>query len=99
MGTTTTTTTPATCTLNTINDGTCDDANNNLACFYDGKDCCESDRVANGREEGRCIECKCNLPPLSTCSRRDWIGDVFCDDENNNPECNYDGGACCKKVG
>ena len=24
-----------------------------------------------------------------------WIGDNFCDDQNNNPECNYDGGDCC----
>ena len=25
----------------------------------------------------------------------DWIGDNFCDDENNNIECNFDGGDCC----
>ena len=24
-----------------------------------------------------------------------WIGDKWCDDINNNPECNYDGGDCC----
>ena len=24
-----------------------------------------------------------------------WVGDTFCDDENNNPECDYDGGDCC----
>ena len=23
------------------------------------------------------------------------IGDGFCDDKNNNKECNYDGGDCC----
>ena len=23
------------------------------------------------------------------------IGDGFCDDETNNPECNFDGGDCC----
>ena len=24
-----------------------------------------------------------------------FIGDNWCDDINNNPECNYDGGDCC----
>ena len=24
-----------------------------------------------------------------------WIGDWYCDDENNNMECDYDGGDCC----
>ena len=24
-----------------------------------------------------------------------WIGDNYCDDMNNNMECNYDGGDCC----
>jgi hypothetical protein len=24
-----------------------------------------------------------------------WIGDDYCDDENNNVECSYDGGDCC----
>ena len=25
----------------------------------------------------------------------DWINDGFCDDMNNNEDCNYDGGECC----
>ena len=24
-----------------------------------------------------------------------WQGDQICDDENNNAECNWDGGDCC----
>ena len=24
-----------------------------------------------------------------------WIGDSFCDDNNNNENCNFDGGDCC----
>ena len=24
-----------------------------------------------------------------------FVGDTFCDDENNNSECDYDGGDCC----
>ena len=27
-----------------------------------------------------------------------WIGDGFCDDINNNPECNFDGGDCCLDI-
>ena len=25
----------------------------------------------------------------------DWIGDGFCDDLNNNKDCEFDGGDCC----
>ncbi len=25
----------------------------------------------------------------------DWINDGFCDDMNNNEDCNYDDGDCC----
>ena len=31
---------------------------------------------------------------LVTCNLG-WIGDWFCDDENNNIECDFDGGDCC----
>ena len=24
-----------------------------------------------------------------------WTGDMYCDDINNNMDCNYDGGDCC----
>ena len=24
-----------------------------------------------------------------------WVGDLFCDDALNTPQCNYDGGDCC----
>ena len=27
--------------------------------------------------------------------RTDWIGNGYCDDDNNNKECKYDGGDCC----
>ena len=30
-----------------------------------------------------------------TCSAGFYPGDPFCNDENNNAECNYDNGACC----
>merc|ERR1711963_1230214 len=34
------------------------------------------------------------LPP-SGCGSPQWATDQWCDDENNNEECNWDGGACC----
>ena len=33
--------------------------------------------------------------PPSGCGSPQWANDMYCDDENNNPSCNYDGGACC----
>ena len=29
------------------------------------------------------------------CEYSDLIADGYCDDGNNNPECNFDGGDCC----
>ena len=29
------------------------------------------------------------------CGSPDWKGDGFCDDDNNNQKCEYDGGDCC----
>merc|ERR1712008_598668 len=34
-------------------------------------------------------------PPTDGCGSPSWATDQWCDDENNNAECNYDGGACC----
>jgi len=34
-------------------------------------------------------------PASSQCAVPSWQGDGYCDDANNNPECNYDGGDCC----
>ena len=32
---------------------------------------------------------------LPDCPKPDYIGDWFCDDITNIPECNFDGGDCC----
>merc|ERR1719400_2949244 len=29
------------------------------------------------------------------CAAPHWFGDGYCDDENNTPECGFDGGDCC----
>ena len=33
--------------------------------------------------------------PLPGCGSPQWADDEYCDDENNNADCKYDGGACC----
>lgn len=35
------------------------------------------------------------LTVVSGCGKPQWAKDEHCDDENNNAECNFDGGACC----
>jgi trypsin len=37
-------------------------------------------------------------PPASGCGSPEWVGDNYCDDENNNEECEYDGGDCCNNT-
>merc|ERR1719464_1841262 len=34
-------------------------------------------------------------PPNDGCGSPGWANDVWCDDENNNAACNWDGGDCC----
>merc|ERR1719483_1681373 len=34
-------------------------------------------------------------PPPTGCGSPSWAEDQWCDDENNNADCNWDGGACC----
>ena len=34
-------------------------------------------------------------PTDPTCQSPNWKGDGYCDDENNNPDCEWDGGDCC----
>ena len=92
-------------------DGSCDDENNNEACFFDGGDCCGSNVDTNW-----CTVCQCleeggstiswgtttssgtTTPSGTTTSvfcYHSWIADGYCDDINNNLGCTYDGGDCC----
>merc|ERR1711983_366616 len=34
-------------------------------------------------------------PPSTGCGFPQWQGDGYCDDDNNNDGCDYDGGDCC----
>ena len=81
-------------------DGYCDDDNNNAGCDFDGGDCCGDD--VNTRYCKEC-ECKEKLTTTTTtteaapgrCGEEAWKGDGLCDDFNNNPGCDFDGGDCC----
>ena len=86
-----------------VGDGSCDDSNNIEACSFDGGDCCGSNVNTIF-----CTVCQClegggggsggtTTAPHGTTSGvcNQWAGDGFCDDINNNLDCNYDGGDCC----
>ena len=34
-------------------------------------------------------------PPADACGSPQWFGDNYCDDDNNNEECGWDGDDCC----
>merc|ERR1711977_759864 len=34
-------------------------------------------------------------PPATACGSPQWKGDGYCDDDNNNAGCAWDGGDCC----
>ena len=72
----------------------CDDVNNNEACSFDGGDCCGSNVNTDWCTECLCLEGGVTTPSGSGgCSN--WIGDLICDDVNNNEACSFDGGDCC----
>merc|ERR1719211_397131 len=37
-------------------------------------------------------------PPSDACGSPQWFADNYCDDDNNNEECGWDGGDCCGDV-
>jgi len=76
-----------------IGDNYCDDENNNAACQFDGGDCCNN----SGQFWDRyCSACQCLQPSCQSLGGvNNWIGDSYCDDQNNNAACQFDGGDCC----
>jgi len=82
-------------------DGNCDDMNNNAGCAWDGGDCCGAKNYAYCKE-CKCLDCTftakgdaCTNNIKGKCGAKDFVGDKFCDDNNNNAGCNWDGGDCC----
>ena len=47
------------------------------------------------------MQCKCIDPKAGkkpACGSPKYKGDGVCDDNNNNKDCDYDGGDCCAKT-
>ena len=85
-------------------DGFCDDNNNNCGCDWDGGDCCGVS--GKGKQYNFCTDCDCLDPEANTnstcggaCGSPNFVGDGFCDDNNNNCGCDWDNGDCCGKSG
>ena len=90
-----------------IKDKTCDDAHNNCICGWDGGDCC-MDKKDFPDTFKFCSKCACLDPTFvkevkkgdcgkceGKCAKPKFKGDKYCDDDNNNCACNWDGGDCC----
>ncbi|CAN0328463.1 unnamed protein product [Ectocarpus sp. 6 AP-2014] len=90
-----------------IGNGQCLPDANTPQCDYDGGDCCSCTCVDNELECGslgfQCIDpaAECvdddsfTVDFVENCSL-EFLGNGFCDDENNNALCGYDGGDCCE---
>ena len=87
---------PPDCEHQHLGDGKCDDGNNREECGYDNGDCCPPHRSGWNQT---CSECECRAPPTKGCGLLDFVGNSYCDDENNNAECNFDNGDCCPPHG
>lgn len=78
-----------------IGDGFCDDILNGPLCGFDEGDCCLQSQDLSLEF---CTTCAClQTTSLDNCSSSSigFIGDLYCDDENNNEECLFDAGDCC----
>ena len=94
-------------TIDDIMNGKCDSSLNNENCGYDGGDCCEC-TCADGPDYACAENNFLCLNPASDCvdpvtaQHANCDGDLadfangFCNHFNNNEDCGYDGGDCCK---
>jgi len=58
------------------------------SCLYDANACKNNTNGLNVCLDGKCVSAdKCEIPK--------FIGDGYCDDENNKEACNFDQGDCC----
>ena len=89
---------------NWIGDGFCDWETNNVGCAYDGGDCCNCTCVdgvsyACGVNDFNCSDPACPnedpSPPPNCTGTIGWLGNGWCDPENNNLACGFDRGDCC----
>eukprot|EP00299_Pterocystis_sp_00344_P000471 c10126_g4_i2.p1 GENE.c10126_g4_i2~~c10126_g4_i2.p1 ORF type:complete len:1160 (-),score=371.89 c10126_g4_i2:73-3552(-) len=84
---------PSVCRFDWLGDGWCDSETNIPDCGFDGGDCCEGSCESSAYECGvHGYDC---VDPEWNCLHPEWNGDGWCDEENNIPGCDYDGGDCC----
>ena len=93
------------CTTFWLGDGMCDSRNNNALCNYDNGDCCVLSCVTNryvcGVSGYNCLDTRyisaapSIAPTLGSSCTTAFLGDGWCDLNNNNALCNYDNGDCC----
>ena len=77
-----------------------------LADHSDGGDCCGSEKNYAFCKACKCLDCtfkfksdKCMSKIKGTCGAKNFVGDGFCDDSNNNAGCSWDDGDCCGSTG
>ena len=95
------------CTQDWLQDGYCDADNNSEACAFDGGDCCPSTCLPDLAYDCGAAGWDCTDPnacentgecdPVPTCVDN-WMGDGWCDEQNNVEECGYDDGDCCEST-
>ena len=92
-----------------IGDSFCNYENNNEECAYDGGDCCPCTNYAPWSGDyvverwimfcrdprSGCLDPRVDMYPNCTDGVIPDIGDGWCDVENNNEGCRFDGGDCC----
>ena len=92
-----------------IGDNFCDGQNNNEECAYDGGDCCPCTKMVTRSDDyhvdrwgmfcldptSGCLDPRVDMYPNCTHAGIANIGDGWCDVENNNEGCHFDGGDCC----
>ena len=54
--------------------------------------------IVNRKFQINVIQGETPQPPTEGCGSPNWVGDNYCDDENNNEDCEWDGGDCCGNV-
>ena len=84
-----------------VGNGVCNIESNNTECNFDGGDCTAT--TTNPTAGTTIPTTGTTIPTTGTVTNpattggcnTGWIGDAYCDDINNNMDCNYDGGDCC----
>jgi hypothetical protein len=91
---------------NYVKDGYCDPLNNNAGCSWDSGDCCGRDvdkkyctASAGGGPDSEGCSCLdpnfSDQPDPDTKCIASYIGDGYCDANNNNAACQHDHSDCC----